>query len=398
MIHRLLRSRSSSALSPLLRLLRRLHHQHHDVLSPRLVDCLTPLFDPLEEDGLAVAQIAADALSGVVVPALSSKALICLLQCIEDARVLALVQSYQSFVLESGRDVVTDVLLTKKKALECAMTHLNQTLAASEQRSVLLGLLRRCVTHVDRHSAQQVLHCVFKAMKSEMGSWSQFFNACCVGGSCDDALAVVAVCNAGLFFFTDCDDHTQKRILTVVKQLAGDVSTIEPLLTRLTQESVAPVTQLLLLLSDPPNHAYTPFIASAAVEATLTRLIPSHPFLLSSLFLLTRSLSQPHTLLSFLALLPRLNASTRRDFYLLLRSVEFALGSDALTIVVEDAFDADDVLAVAALSLLGRHINDELVRLLIEKEALVAGITTKWRTMTKSVLKPVRENQIRVLR
>lgn len=362
------------------------------------MDCLTPLFDPLEEDGLAVAQLATDTLRGVVVPALSSKALICLLECIEDARVLALVKSYQGFVLESGCDVVTDVLLTKKKALECVMTRLNQTLAADEQRGVLLDLLHRCVMHVDHHTAQQVLHCVFKAMKSEVGSWSQFFSTCCVSGSCDGALAVVAVCNAGLFFFADCDDHTQKRIQTVVKQLAGDVSTIESLLTRLNQESVAPVTQLFLLLSDPPNHACTPLITSAAVEATLTRLIPSSPFLISSLFLLARSPSQPHTLLSFIVLLPRLNASTRRDFYLLLRSVEFALSSDALTIVVEDAFDADDVLAVAALSLLGRHINDELVRLLIEKEALVAGITTKWRTMTKNALKPVRENQIRVLR
>ena len=41
---------------------------------------------------------------------------------------------------------------------------------------------------------------------------------------------------------------------------------------------------------------------------------------------------------------------------------------------------------------------DEGSVVLIEKEALVAGITTKWRTMTKNSLKPVRENQIRVLR
>lgn len=396
-----------------LRLLRRLCLQTPDVLNAAVAGCLTGVLDPAAtEEGLDRALAATEALAGVRLQEaeakLATKALAktlpTVLGCVGEARPLALLRRLEGLrVGDCG--VLAWLAAQHKKVLARLLEALGAVLPRRDAASrLLLPALCECLCAGPAESQTRTLHAVFKAAKSNADAWAAFFAACCRDPDAEsDAVCVARLLSGGLFALAQCEEHTQKRVVAVAQRLLEPVNVLGDLLAHADADCVRAVARFLVLLATAPLPDGSTLVPRAVVETLLVASVPCFPELLGSLLLLASSqaLNSPQDLLAYLPLLPTLPRAARHDFYLLLKDLSFDAEAAVVNRVLDDALGDDDALAVAALALLAKLAKQKdnvVFGVMQENHERIAGMTARWREMSKAALEPTRAKRLRVMR
>lgn len=399
-----------------LRLLRRLCLQTPDVLNAAVAGCLTGVLDPAAtEEGLDRALAATEALAGVRLQEaeakLATKALAktlpTVLGCVGEARPLALLRRLEGLRM-GDCGVLAWLAAQHKKVLARLLEALGAVLPRRDAAScLLLPALCECLCAGPAESQTRTLHAVFKAAKSNADAWAAFFAACCRDPDAEsDAVCVARLLSGGLFALAQCEEHTQKRVVAVVQRLLEPVDVLGDLLAHADADCVRAVARFLVLLATAPLPDGSTLVPRAVVETLLVASVPCFPELLGSLLLLASSqaLNSPQDLLAYLPLLPTLPRAARHDFYLLLKDLPFDAEAAVVNRVLDDALGDDDALAVAALALLAKlaklakQKDNVVFGVMQENHERIAGMTARWREMSKAALEPTRAKRLRVMR
>lgn len=399
-----------------LRLLRRLCLQTPDVLNAGVASCLTGVLDPVAtEEGLDRALAATEALAGVRLQEaeakLATKALAktlpTVLGCVGEARPLALLQRLEGLRVGACGDcgVLAWLAAQHKRVLARLLEALGAVLPRRDGVSrLLLPAVCECLCAGPAESQTRTLHAVFKAAKSNADAWAAFFAACCRDPDAEsDAVCVARLLSGGLFALAQCEEHTQKRIVAVAQRLLEPVDLLGDLLDHADSHCVRAVARFLVLLATVPLPDGSTLVPRAVVETLLVASVPRFPELLGSLLYLSSShgLDAPRDLLAHLPLLPTLPRAARYDFYLLLKDLSFGAEAAVVSRVLDDALDDDDALAVAALALLAKLAKQRdpvVFGVVRENHERIAGMTARWREMSKAALEPTRAKRLRVMR